>query len=625
MENIEGEIIVVDNNSTDNSTELIQKEYSNVRLIANNFNAGFSKANNQGIKIAKGRYVLLLNPDTVVEEKCFEKCIEYMDDHDEVGGLGVKMIDGSGTFLPESKRGLPTPLVAFYKIFGLSRLFPKSKRFGAYHLGYLPMNEINEVDILSGAFMWLRKSVIDKIGGLDEAFFMYGEDIDLSYRIVKAGYKNIYFPASEIIHFKGESTKKSSVNYVLVFYRAMIIFAKKHFSDPNARIFSFLINTAVYFRAFLALIRRFVEKSYMPLLDAGIMWVFLKMIKLFYASKIVGYSNYYPDEVELMAFPLMITSWVFAQFLFGGYHQPTSMKNVFKGLAVGAVIIFISYSMLDEKMRFSRAIVAFSVAGSFVLMPSLRLLLNKFRLFKLIRITEITTGIVGSVNEIIKVKKILSSSSEKKKHLLYINPLKKSQSIDKNDEIHYSASLYQLKDLIQIKSVDELIFCMKDVVTSELIKIMQLPFIKRLGIYLNPGDGSYMLKSSSIHSIGDYILPESNPVMKSSFMRSKRFLEIVISIFMLIFSPLILFLYRNPKQFLKNMWQIMSGKIALVGYTSSDGHNYLLPITQIESIADDSIFEKKKMEYILNYGIEKDLEIWLSNLNQIDRMPLGTN
>ena len=140
------------------------------------------------------------------------------------------MIDGNGIFLPESKRGLPTPSVSFYKIFGLSSLFPKSKKFAKYHLGYLNEDETNEVEILSGAYMWMRKSVLDKIGYLDESFFMYGEDIDLSYRIIQAGFKNYYFPETKIIHYKGESTKKGSINYVFVFYNAMIIFSKKHFT-----------------------------------------------------------------------------------------------------------------------------------------------------------------------------------------------------------------------------------------------------------------------------------------------------------------------------------------------------------------------------------------------------------
>ncbi len=224
-ENLEIETIVVDNNSVDGSVEMLMHKFPEVVLIANKNNTGFSVANNQGIKISKGEYVLLLNPDTVVQEDTFRKVIAFMDEHPDAGGLGIKMIDGKGMFLPESKRGLPTPMVAFYKIFGLSKLFPKSKIFGRYHLGYLDKEQVHEVDVLAGAFMMMRREALDKVGLLDETFFMYGEDIDLSYRIQLGGYKNYYYPHSSIIHYKGESTKKSSVNYVFVFYNAMIIFA----------------------------------------------------------------------------------------------------------------------------------------------------------------------------------------------------------------------------------------------------------------------------------------------------------------------------------------------------------------------------------------------------------------
>ena len=187
---------------------MLADRHPDVTLIANKENVGFSKANNQAIEQSSGEYVLLLNPDTVVAEDTFEKVIKFMDNHPESGGLGVHMIDGKGAFLPESKRGLPKPAVAFYKIFGLSSIFPKSKRFSHYHLGHLPVSETNEIDILSGAFMLMRKEALDKVGLLDENFFMYGEDIDLSYRIQLGGYKNYYFADTSIIHYKGESTKK---------------------------------------------------------------------------------------------------------------------------------------------------------------------------------------------------------------------------------------------------------------------------------------------------------------------------------------------------------------------------------------------------------------------------------
>src|SRR5688572_26761822 len=261
------EVFVVDNNSVDGSIAMVREKFPQTIVIENKENVGFSKANNQAIHQSKGEYVLLLNPDTVVQEDTFIRVIQFMDSHPDAGGLGVKMIDGKGKFLPESKRGLPTPWVAFYKIFGLSKFFPRSKKFGRYHLGFLDKDKNHEIEILSGAFMLMRKSVLDKVGVLDETFFMYGEDIDLSYRITQGGFKNYYFADTTIIHYKGESTKKSSVNYVFVFYKAMVIFAKKHFSQRNAGMFSFLINMAIYLRASLAVGMRVIKKLTIPLLD----------------------------------------------------------------------------------------------------------------------------------------------------------------------------------------------------------------------------------------------------------------------------------------------------------------------------------------------------------------------
>ncbi|HRS54762.1 MAG TPA: glycosyltransferase family 2 protein, partial [Bacteroidales bacterium] len=206
IENIDAEIFVVDNNSVDGSVQMIKNKFPKIHLISNNKNVGFAKANNQAIKLAKGQYILLLNPDTVLETDTLLKVVNFMDEHPDAGALGVKMVNGKGKFLPESKRSLPTPWVAFYKISGLSSIFPKSKIFGKYHLGYLDKNKINKVDVLSGAFMLIRKEVLDKIGLLDENFFMYGEDIDISYRITQAGYNNYYYPETRIIHYKGEST-----------------------------------------------------------------------------------------------------------------------------------------------------------------------------------------------------------------------------------------------------------------------------------------------------------------------------------------------------------------------------------------------------------------------------------
>ena len=257
---IDYEVIVVDNASTDGSTEYITARFPNVKWMACRENNGFSKGNNIAIAQAKGEYILMLNPDTIVTREAIAGCIEFMDNNADTGACGVYMLRTDGTFAPESRRALPTPFVSFCKMSGLSKLFPNSHTFGRYYMQYLDKNEANPIEIISGAYMMLRHKTIKKTGALDEDFFMYGEDIDLSYRILKSGYKNYYLPL-RILHYKGESTNKSTYRYVHTFYRAMQLFFKKHYSHYSL-VVSLPINIAIWTRAILAYIgNQFVHRK----------------------------------------------------------------------------------------------------------------------------------------------------------------------------------------------------------------------------------------------------------------------------------------------------------------------------------------------------------------------------
>ena len=244
------EVFVVDNLSTDGSIAYLKERFPEVIYIENRENVGFARANNQAIRQSSGRYVLLLNPDTIVAEHTFTDFIHFMDQHPEAGGAGAYMLRTDGTFALESRRGLPTPFVAFCKMSGLASLMPKSRVFGRYYMRYLDENQANEIEVISGAFMWLRREALDKAGLLDEDFFMYGEDIDLSYRIVKSGYKNYFLP-SLMLHYKGESTEKSSYRYVYTFYQAMQLFFNKHYSHYSFLV-SLPISCAIWARSLMA-------------------------------------------------------------------------------------------------------------------------------------------------------------------------------------------------------------------------------------------------------------------------------------------------------------------------------------------------------------------------------------
>jgi GT2 family glycosyltransferase len=306
LQSIEGEILVIDNNSTDGSKDFLCNKFPNVKFIWNTENEGFAKANNRALQLACGDYILFLNPDTIVPEDCFEKCISFIQSKNDEVALGIKMIDGSGRFLKESKRAFPSPMTSLYKLSGLSRLFPKSKLFSKYHLGYLDENTNHEVDVLAGAFMLITKKIIGTVGGFDENFFMYGEDIDLSYRIQKAGYKNFYFAESTIIHFKGESTKKGSLNYVKMFYKAMSVFVKKHYGGTKAGVYNFFIQIAIFMRAILSAIAGFLKWISRPFINAAIIFIEKNKIN---TIVIAGNENDFNEVSGLLqeALPVSIT------------------------------------------------------------------------------------------------------------------------------------------------------------------------------------------------------------------------------------------------------------------------------------------------------------------------------
>ena len=258
VQDIEADVYVVDNHSRDGSVEFLTKRFPDVNIVSCNHNLGFARANNIAIRQSQGDYVLLLNPDTIVGEQVVSDVLTFMDSHPEAGAVGTRMIKPNGEDAMESRRGLPTPMTSFYKMCGLCARYPKSPRFGRYYMSYLPWDQPAKIDVVSGAFCMLRRQAIEEVGLLDEDYFMYGEDIDLSYRLLKGGYQNWYLPR-RILHYKGESTQKSSFRYVHVFYEAMLIFFRKHYSHLSL-LLTLPIKTAIYLKATAALVQMQVKK-----------------------------------------------------------------------------------------------------------------------------------------------------------------------------------------------------------------------------------------------------------------------------------------------------------------------------------------------------------------------------
>jgi GT2 family glycosyltransferase len=613
VKNVEAEIFVVDNNSVDHSVKMIKSKYPEVRLIVNTENAGFAKANNQAIKQSTGEYVLLLNPDTVVEADTFEKVIAFMDHTPDAGGLGVKMVNGRGEFLPESKRSLPVPSVAFYKIFGLSKIFKHSKRFGKYHLTYLPEDEINAVDVLSGAFMFLRRSVLDRVGWLDEDYFMYGEDIDLSYRIAQAGYKNYYFPQTRIIHYKGESTKKTSINYVLVFYEAMRIFAQKHFTHTHAWLFGAILHAAIWIRTCLAIMKRLLLSILVPLADWVLIYAGLLIIALHWHE--AAYSDSagtFPDVYLYRMLPVYALVWVCSVFFLHGYKKPVNTERVNLGIVVGMLAILLVYALLDEHLRFSRAVLVLGTAWSFLITNVLRYAIGKLKIksYPVGKFHAHRILILGDSEEVQRVAALMSITTYKSDFVAFVHHVPQN-----TDSSVFIGHIGQIKDIISIYRIGVLIFCAKNLTTKEIIDTMGRLQSANMEFKIAPPESSYVIGSNSTNISGDMYLWNLNSISSVENRNKKRVLDVTVSWVLFLTLPLNIWFVRNRRMFLRNLFLCFTGKKTWVGYCplKNSDHNPLPDLRKGVLFTTDRIDLQQFDEAIIgqiNCQYAKDYRWW---------------
>ena len=620
----ETEIFVVDNNSVDGSILMLTEKFPQVKLIENKKNYGFSYANNQAIKQANGEYILLLNPDTLIEEKTFKTVVNFMDSHADAGGLGVKMINGDGDFLPESKRGLPTPKVAFYKIFGLSKLFKKSRKFGQYHLTYLDNDKTHVVDVLSGAFMLLRKSVLDKIGLLDDTFFMYGEDIDLSYRITLAGYKNYYCHETTIIHYKGESTKKGSLNYVYVFYNAMIIFARKHFSKNKAGLFSLLINIAIFFRAGIAILNRFVKAIILPIIDTAVILTGFMIIARIWSGYKFGKPDNYFNELFYLMLGIYTAIWLLSFLHFGGYTKNIKLKNLCKATIFGTLLILVLYSLLPLNMRFSRALILLISIWIFLLVPFVRLLLNftKIELFKINLSDEKRIAIIGSKEEIQNLTKIINKNNN---HIIVSTYIE----VNKNDDkTFYANILKQFDEIININKIDEIIFCTKNMQSEQIISTMLKLSHTKVDYKIASSESFSIIGTNFIKDINEFYDISINSISKPENKRNKRLFDFLISFLLIVLSPILSLIIKNPVRMLKNLFSVLCGKLTFVSYSDTGDYEHLPKLKKglfsAVSVFDknnisQSAIDKLNMLYAKNYRLSKDFNILIKSWKELGK------
>jgi GT2 family glycosyltransferase len=508
-EKVECEIFVVDNNSADGSCSMVINQFPEVRLIRNLHNAGFSAANNQAIRVSSGEFILLLNPDTLVEEDTFSRCLEFMRGHADAGAIGVKMINGSGKLLPESKRAIPTPGTAFFKMSGLSVLFPKSQLFNRYYLGHLDDSSTSEAEVLSGAFMFIRKEALEKTGLLDETFFMYGEDIDLSYRILKAGYKNYYYPEVRIIHYKGESTGKGNISYIVHFYQAMLIFIRKHFTGKGYRSYIFIISAAVYFWGFISIMKNFFRRGFLPIADAVLLFSFFKLIIPAWENYKFGTDYNYPALFTGIIVPAYTLATVFSIYLSGGYRLPSKLTDTLKGIIISAAVILAMYSLVPLEFRFSRAVVVLGGLAALIIIPLVRMILafTGSSLIKNPFPKTRRTVIVGDDVGVANIRNLVEDSEIKYN---IVGRVSVRQDDPGQDVL---GNLEQIKEVIRINRINEIIFSTRELTASQIINSMHLVSDCNVTIKIAPSGEKLIIGSKSVKHSKD-ILAAGDSILK---------------------------------------------------------------------------------------------------------------
>ncbi|MEP6950064.1 MAG: glycosyltransferase [Ginsengibacter sp.] len=615
LENIEGEIFVVDNDSGDGSKDFFRDKFPAVTFIWNKENEGFAIANNKALKQASGSYILFLNPDTIVPEDCFNNCLSFLRSKDDSGALGIKMIDGSGNFLKESKRSFPSPMTSLFKLSGLTRLFPKSRVFSKYHLGFLDENISHEVDVLAGAFMIIPKKIIDTTGTFDENFFMYGEDIDLSYRIQKAGFKNYYFAGSSIIHFKGESTKKGSLNYVKLFYKAMSVFVKKHYGGTKAGLFNLLIQVAIFLRAILAAMARFLKWIGLPVIDAGMILLSFRIVKFLWSTFVKREVNYLPNLL-IIAFPAFTLLFLAASYFAGLYDNGYRQSRLNKSTVTAILVLLSVYSLLPESLRFSRGILLFGSLMAFFLMTVVRRLLLRWNVIERAgESDEINqTVIAGSESDFNEVNALLQKAGMQERVLGRIEP-------GEAGEPETIGTFNNLRSLLRRYPVKEIIFCEGSLSFKKIIEV--LPSVPRhLRVKLYSAHSNTLIGSGRKDETGSYLSKDSTFRLFSTVsLRNKTLSDVSIALLFLITFPLHFILNARPLIFFKNVISVLLLKKTWIGYALPEKDLPLLKpgiLTStglpgfLNTLPDKSLYAADIL-YVKSFTIVNDAKIiWLN-------------
>ncbi|MDI6802587.1 MAG: glycosyltransferase [Bacteroidota bacterium] len=622
MRNIEGEIFVVDNASDDGSVELIQAKFPYVKLIVNQTNLGFAAANNIALSQSSGKYILLINPDTIVQEDTLTSLIEYLENNPQIGLAGCKILNPDGSLQLACRRSIPTPWSAFTKVSGLSALFPNTKLFGKYNLTYLNPNETYEVEAVSGSFMFLRRDVYEQVGKLDESYFMYGEDLDWCYRIFKAGWKVLYYHKTQIIHYKGESTKQSSLDDIKMFYNAMHIFVRKHLK--HSTLILFILHLAIVFRSWLASFSRLIKSSIIPLTDCVLINVSIVLGFYFRFGKTVNIPDYAFLPMALIPALAVVTTNYFS----GGYNKHKhSITRIILSVIIGFTIIS-ALTYFFKQFAFSRIVVIYSAVISVGLLSMWRLIIKIFLRYSKIGQSGFggrRTLIVGTSANARHLLQKLRLPMRYDYNVVGFIDLNRKQIGNNIDGIDIIGSVSTIGKIIERYKISDVLFSTDELSYKNILSVIGRSKRRKVNYRMVPNSLEVIIGKTHIDNLNDLPLIEIDYKLDSKIYQiTKRVFDIVIaSVMFVIFFP---FKKAIKQKFYYNLLpEVISGKYSLVGSPIDNVVNEitllkpgLTGLAQIEqkSFLNANDVDKYTIFYLKNYSVLLDTEIlikWFFN------------
>lgn len=659
--NISHEIFIVDNASVDGSVEMVKNRFPDVNLIENEINKGFAAANNQAMRQSSGKYIVLINPDTVVQEDTFTRLLEFMEKHSDAGASTCKILNPDGSFSVDSRHSIPTPMTAFWKQIGFHRLFPRSKTFARYNLTYLDENEIYPVDAISGSFMFIRRTAFEEVGYLDEDYFMYCEDVDYCYRITRSGWKVYYAPVSDIIHYKGESTKKNNLDYVLNFNKSLYLFYKKHFHKKYFSLFAWIILIAIFFRGVFIYSKNFLlaQFSYLTdlfLINFVIIITFVVRYELKSNFTLTDFINQY-IVINILA-TAIFSGVAFSFDLYRKYKF--SLIQIFK-TNFTTFFILSALTFFLNQFAFSRMVVVISAFLSTLMMFGWRLIIR--------RNWRGTHTLLGQ--NILQQRTVLVGTDEKTRDLIekIINYVWNGLNLvglisvvpeevgTKINGVPIVTTLDKMKDYIRLEKINQIIFSTHSISYERIIKAMSQIGNSGVDYKIVPQNLEVIIGKSSVERLTDYQFVDIDYAIGKAYNRLvKRMFDLILSIIILLptfviwFIPFIargikkstikiwgekgdeILIIQNKKKpfkgFLNKLYlifYIFLGRISFVGsplkqlfenqpYYFYKPGIYGLPQLNYHQIKNTTQEKKQDLFYLKNQNFWLDLEIILKSI-----------